>query len=86
MAIAEATKKTSKISGSINANAFATFDRLAEKAQKERMEAEALSEYEANAMKDEDADLLKKYALGASDQSVEDKLAAFKAKINSSAE
>ena len=82
MAIAEATKKTSKISGTINASAFATFDRLAEKAQKERMAAEAISEYESDAMKSEDADLLKKYAAGATSQSVEDKLAALKAKHN----
>ena len=81
MAIAEATKKTSTISGAIKDSAFATFDRLAEKAQKERMAAEALSEYESNAMKSTDADLLKKYAAAETNQSVEDKLAALKAKL-----
>ena len=81
MVIAEATKKTSKISGTVNANAFATFDRLAEKAQKERMAAEAISEYETDAMKSEDADLLKKYAADSTDLSVEEKLAALKAAV-----
>lgn len=81
MAIAEATKKTSKISGTINSNAFATFDRLAEKAQKERMAAEAISEFESDAMKSEDADLLKKYSANATDLSIEEKLAALKAKL-----
>lgn len=81
MAIAETTKKTTKISGSVNDSAFATFDRLAEKAEKERMAAEALSEYEANAMKNEDEDLLKKYSANSADASVEDKLAALKASL-----
>ena len=84
MAIAEATKKTAAISGSVKTNAFETFDRLAAKAEKERMAAEALSEFDAAAMKDEDADLLKKYAGPASDPSVEDKLAALKAKMGKS--
>lgn len=84
MAIADATKKTSKISGAINANAFETFDRLAEKAEKERMSAEAMADYEDSAMKDEDAELLAKYAGNAGDPSVEDKLAALKAKMGKS--
>lgn len=81
MAIAETTKKTTKISGSVSASAFATFDRLAEKAQKERMAAEALSEYEAEEMKNEDEDLLKKYSAASTDASVEEKLAALKANL-----
>lgn len=81
MAIAKATKKTTAIAGSVSTNAFETIDRLASKAEKERMAAESLSEFEANAMKDEDAELLKKYAGGVSDPSVEDKLAALKAKM-----
>lgn len=82
MAIAEATKKTTKITGSVSESAFATFDRLAEKAQKERMAAEAVSEYETEAMKSADEDLVKKYSAGTGDKSVEEKLAALKAKLN----
>ncbi len=45
MANAKAAEKASKVSGQINDSAFATFDRLAEKAEKERMKAESLNEY-----------------------------------------
>lgn len=82
MAIADATKKTTAISGSMKTNAFETFDRLAEKAEKERLSAEALSEYEAESMKKEDTELLKKYASSDTDSSIEEKLAAIKAKVN----
>ena len=81
MAIAEATKKISSLTGSVKTNAFETFDRLASKAEKERMAAESLSDLETNAMRDEDAELLRKYTGPTSDPSIEEKLAALKAKL-----
>ena len=80
MATADAINKTTKISGSLSSNAFATFDRMAEKAEKERLSAEAFAEYENEAMKNEDADLLAKYSADSADASVEEKLAALKAR------
>ena len=86
MASAEATKKTTKITSEINGGAFGTFERLAEKAAAERMTAEAMAEYESDAMKNTDADLLAKYSAASADASVEEKLAALKAKRAGSAE
>ncbi len=81
LAIADATRKTSKISGEISTNAFEAFDRMAEKAEKERLTAEAMADYESSELKDEDDELLKKYAASPSDPTVEDRLKELKAKL-----
>lgn len=79
MATAKVTEKVAKVK--VDDSAFKTFDRLAEKAEKERMSAEVMDEFADNAAKDENADLAKKYGK-TSDPDVSERLAALKAKLD----
>ena len=78
MATAKVTEKVSKVK--VNDSAFKTFDRLAEKAEKERMAAETLEEFEDKKHEDKNEDLAKKYST-AKGPDVSDRLAALKAKV-----
>lgn len=80
MANANSAKATAKMSGKIGSSAFDQFDRLAEKAARERREAEALDEFEDNPAVSADAELERLYG-GASTTTVSDRLAALKEKL-----
>ncbi len=80
MANAKAAKAASKVSGQLNNSSFAAFERLAERAEKERMEAEALSEFEAQSGEAGVASLEDKYQAD-SKESTNERLAALKEKL-----
>lgn len=80
MANAKAAKASSKVQDHISESAFAAFDRLAERAEKERMEAEALNEYVESSTTSAEQDLEVKYSADSS-ADVATRLAELKAKL-----
>ena len=80
MANAKAAEAASKVSGQINDSAFATFDRLQEKAEKERMKAESLNEY-MDSQNNKAKDLESKYSDGGNYDAAA-RLAELKARLN----
>lgn len=83
MANANSAKVTAKMSGKIGSSAFDQFDRLAEKAARERREAEALNAFDEDPVGSSDAELEKLYG-GVSTSTVSDRLAALKEKMGKS--
>ena len=82
MAVAKTQEKINKIGSSIDGanSSIEAFDRLEAKANKKLDEAEAMAELNASSKKDSIAELAKKYD-SAPDTSVDDELAALKAKM-----